>query len=103
MTTHRLELPMQGEPAAWLRALRRGEVAFDDWWARSLQLDASLEELLSDEALPDGPDRRRIEAWSVRAHLAQWASAAGPPGAAEPPGGVGTAYLPMPSVNPRTR
>lgn len=30
LTTRCLTLPIQGEPADWLRAVRRGEVSFDD-------------------------------------------------------------------------
>ena len=43
LQTVRLNLPMQGEPAEWLRAVRRGEVPFDAWWNRALALDAELE------------------------------------------------------------
>ena len=31
------------KPAEWLLAVRRGEVAFEEWWSRSLELDAELE------------------------------------------------------------
>jgi hypothetical protein len=72
MLTGGLRLPIEGEPAEWLRAVRRGEVSFDDWWARSLDLDARLELLNDDESLPRGPDRARIEAWSTTTHLALW-------------------------------
>jgi len=67
-----LTLPMEGEPADWLRSVRRGEVSFDEWWQRTLQLDAELESLQSEVELSAGPDRSRIEAWSVRAHLESW-------------------------------
>jgi hypothetical protein len=73
LTTGGLELPIQGEPADWLRAVRHGEVPFDEWWSRSLELDAQLEALESDDSIPPGPDRARIEPWMVDAHQRVWA------------------------------
>jgi hypothetical protein len=72
MLTGKLVLPIEGEPADWLRAVRLGEVPFDDWWKRSLDLDTRLVDLEGDDSLPDGPDRARIEAWSTTTHLAMW-------------------------------
>ena len=72
LQTGRLNLPMQGEPAEWLLAVRRGEVRFDEWWNRSLELDAELEALSDDESIPAGPNRAAIEAWSVQTHLRCW-------------------------------
>ncbi len=72
LTTGGLSLPMAGEPAEWLRAVRRGEVGFDEWWERSLALDAHLERLEADGDIPDAPDRGRIEGWVVDAHLRWW-------------------------------
>jgi hypothetical protein len=69
----RLALPMADEPAEWLRSVRRGEVSLEVWWHRVLQLDAELESRQDDDAIPGGPDREAIEAWSVAAHLARWA------------------------------
>lgn len=60
MTTRRLELPIQGEPAAWLRNVRRGEVSFADWWDRVLWLDAELERWQNEDSVPAGPQRARI-------------------------------------------
>jgi hypothetical protein len=72
LTTRQLQLPIQGEPADWLRAVRRGDIGFDEWWRRCLDLDAQLERLSTQPGYPDGPDRGRIEAWSVTTHLAAW-------------------------------
>jgi hypothetical protein len=72
LTTRQLQLPIQGEPAEWLRAVRRGEVSFDDWWTRCLHLDARLETLAVDDAQPAAADRERIEQWAIEAHLAAW-------------------------------
>ncbi len=72
LTTRALQLPIQGEPAEWLRAVRRGEVPFAEWWDRCLQLDAQLEQMAADEELPSAPDRVRIESWTIRTHLETW-------------------------------
>jgi hypothetical protein len=72
VTTGKLDLPIQGEPADWLRAVRHGEVPFSEWWERSLELDARLAELGGDESIPPEPDRARIEAWTTATHQAIW-------------------------------
>jgi hypothetical protein len=72
LTTRRLALPIEGEPAEWLRAVRRGDVAFDEWWQRCLALDAQLERFAEDDSLPVGPDRAQIETWAVETHLLWW-------------------------------
>jgi uncharacterized protein len=75
LATGGLELPIQGEPADWLRGVRRGDVPFDVWWDRTLDLDRQLAELEHDERLDDGPDVARIERWSIDAHATVWAGA----------------------------
>ena len=75
LTTRHLDLPIQGEPAEWLRAVRRGEVAFEEWQERCAALDAQLEVLAGDESIPAEADRARIEAWVVSAHLRSWGRA----------------------------
>jgi hypothetical protein len=75
LNTGGLALPMQGEPAEWLLRVRRGEVPFDEWWERTLELDATLEVLESDTTVPDACDVQRIERWTVDAHLALWSEA----------------------------
>jgi hypothetical protein len=72
LTTRRLQLPLQGEPAEWLRAVRRGEIPFAEWWERCLALDADLARMETDGEYPPGPDRDRIIQWSREAHLAAW-------------------------------
>ena len=72
LLTRQLELPIRGEPADWLRAVRRGDVVFADWWDRVLDLDAQLAGLADDGSIPVGPDRDRVEAWSVETHLRLW-------------------------------
>jgi hypothetical protein len=72
LETRQLKLPIEGEPAEWLRAVRRGEVPFTEWWNRTLDLDVQLKRLLSDDRLPDGPELDGIERWSVTTHLRLW-------------------------------
>lgn len=72
LTTRHLNLPIQGEAADWLRAVRHGDVTFDEWWQRCLDLDAQLEQLEDDLRYPALPDAARIEEWSVATHLAAW-------------------------------
>ena len=72
LRTGHLNLPVQGEPAEWLLAVRRGDVLLDEWWNRALELDAELEALSDDESIPAGPNREVIEAWSVQTHLHHW-------------------------------
>lgn len=72
LRTGRLNLPILGEPAEWLLALRRGDVAFEEWWSRSLELDAELGALAEDDSIPPGPNRGAIDHWSVRTHLEFW-------------------------------
>jgi uncharacterized protein len=73
LETGGLRLPVEGEPADWLRAVRQGRVPFDEWWRRCLELDARLEALEEDPSLPPRPDRSRIDAFVVATHLAIWA------------------------------
>lgn len=73
LSTGGLTLPIQGDHADWLRAVRRGDVGFDEWWACLLELDARLAELADDERYRPGPDRERIERWSMATHREIWA------------------------------
>lgn len=77
LTSGQLRLPMQGEPAEWLRAVRRGEVSFDEWWTTVLRLDEQLAALERDDRLPQGPDQSRIERWAITAHQRVWRRLAG--------------------------
>jgi hypothetical protein len=72
LTTGALKLPIEGEPADWLLRVRKGDVPFDEWWSRTLSIDAELEQLASDDTIPAEPDRAAIEEWTVSAHLRYW-------------------------------
>ncbi len=75
LTTGGLRLPIEGEPAEWLRAVRYGDVSFEDWWERALDLDSQLSRLADDHAHRPEPDRARIESWAVSAHQRMWEAA----------------------------
>ena len=77
LSTGRLELPIQGEPAEWLRSVRYGKVDFDEWWERSLELDAQLEAIGDDESIRPNADRVRIDEWCINAHHRTWAGGQG--------------------------
>lgn len=74
LTTGGLQLPIQGPDADWLRSVRQGDVPFEQWWDRVLALDAQLEQMADDGSLRPGPDRARVERWSVAAHQAVWST-----------------------------
>jgi hypothetical protein len=59
LTTGGLCLPLEGEPVEWLRAVRRSEAPFDEWWARTFELDADLEGLVTDGRYRPGAVGRR--------------------------------------------
>jgi hypothetical protein len=72
LTSGRLALPIQGEPADWLLRVRKGQVPFDEWWNRTVALDRDLETLADDDSLPPGPQAATIELWSIETHLRHW-------------------------------
>jgi len=72
LSTGKLELPIRGEPADWLRSVRYGRVGFDEWWERSLELDAQLETIGNDESIRLEPERDKIDRWCIAAHQRTW-------------------------------
>jgi hypothetical protein len=74
LNTRQLALPIEDEPAQWLRSVRQGEVPFRNWWERVLQLDQQLAVLAVDESKPAGPDHERIERWTIETHLRLWST-----------------------------
>ena len=69
ITHRRLKLPIEGWQGDWLRALRKGEVPFEEWWHVVLDLDSRLEEMQKMILVPEGPDIERISEWSFMAHV----------------------------------
>lgn len=72
LATKSMQLPIPDPVGEWLRAIRRGEVPFEEWWRRTLQLDERLSWLENYARIPKGPDRARIERFLVDAHLSSW-------------------------------
>jgi len=72
LATRSMQLPIPDPVGEWLRSIRRGEVPFDEWWHRVLQLDERLGWLSSYARIPSDPDRGRIERFLVDAHLSTW-------------------------------
>lgn len=72
LSTGGLTLPIEGHERDWLRDVRYGRVEFDEWFERTVELDAALEALLDDESVPPGPNVQRIEDWSVNTHQSIW-------------------------------
>ena len=72
LSTGGLELPIPSSDGDWLRDVRYGRVEFDEWFERTVELDAALEALLADESVRPGPDVERIEAWSIATHQSIW-------------------------------
>lgn len=72
LTTGQLQLPVQGEPADWLRAVRRGEIDLDEWWTTVLRLDEQLAAIEHDDRFRPGPDQKRIEHWSIATRRRIW-------------------------------
>lgn len=72
LATQSLQMPIPGSVGEWLRAIRRGEVPFEEWWERVLKLDERLSYWLDYARVPKYPDRDRIESFLIEAHLMTW-------------------------------
>lgn len=72
MNDQSLTLPIQGEPGEWLRAVRRGEVSYDEWEDRVNKLDGILEKMEDHPYYRDLPRLDLIEAWAIKAHKQNW-------------------------------
>lgn len=72
LTTGRITLPVPEPDRSFLRAVRRGEVALADVVEAVSTAEAELRRLGEASGLPDQPDRRWVDAWLHRSHLAYW-------------------------------
>lgn len=72
MTTGHLTLPMQPEQSAYVRAVRTGEVPFNDVLARAGIMEKDLRDSLDGGPLPDHPDEDGINAFLSDAYLRAW-------------------------------
>jgi hypothetical protein len=68
----KLTLPIQGEPGQWLRAVRRGEIPYEEWELLVATLDKTLENLQSNDRYPEKANKEKIMKWSVTAHREYW-------------------------------
>jgi uncharacterized protein len=74
LETSRLELPI-GEPdRARIRAVREGEVPYDEVVAWIEQAERDLERAHEGTSLPETPDAARVDAWLVHAYTTAWAA-----------------------------
>ena len=74
LTDGRITLPVPEPHLGHLRAVRRGEVELGEVIAAVSRAEKQLEELRDASSVPDQPDRRWVDDWLHRAHLAYWAS-----------------------------
>lgn len=72
LETNQLSLPIQGEPGDWLRAVRNGNVSYDDWFSRVNDLDTELGFLENDSRFREGPNLDVINTWAIKAHRTCW-------------------------------
>lgn len=72
MNNEELILPIQGEPGEWLRAVRKGEVSYEDWENRVNELHKVLESMEDYEHYRNGPRLDKIEEWTIKAHRQYW-------------------------------
>jgi uncharacterized protein len=73
LTTGRITLPVPEPHLAYLRSIRRGEVALAEVLAAIDDAEATLTGLRDSAAVPQQPDRRWVDAWLHRSHLDFWA------------------------------
>ncbi|WP_208322317.1 nucleotidyltransferase domain-containing protein [Mumia sp. ZJ430] len=72
MTEGRITLPVPDEDGAYLRAVRRGEVAQAEVLDRIDRAEARLVALSTRTTVPAEPDRRWVDEWLHRSHVAYW-------------------------------
>lgn len=72
MTTGHMSLPMQPEHSAEVRAIRTGQVSFNDVVDRAGKLERELRDSLDTGPLPDHADEDAINAFLSDAYLRAW-------------------------------
>jgi hypothetical protein len=72
LTQQHLQLPIAGAAGDFLRAVRKGEIPFDEWWNTVLDLDARLERLVKSESFRLTPNVQKIYRWSIDTHMDFW-------------------------------
>lgn len=72
LTSGKVTLPMDSATANMLRAVRRGEVPFEDVILASESLENAVKTMLTSGPLPDKPMYETAEEFCVNAHLKMW-------------------------------
>jgi uncharacterized protein len=73
LTSGRISLPVAEPQLRYLRAVRRGEVERGAVIESIAEAESQLEGLRHASRVPDQPDRRWVNDWLHRTHLAYWA------------------------------
>ena len=74
LTTGRITLPVPEPDRAYLRAIRRGEVALAEVLDAITSAEAKLAALKESSSVPAQPDRLWVDSWLHRSYLDFWAS-----------------------------
>jgi uncharacterized protein len=74
LTTGRITLPVPEPDRAYLRAIRRGEVALAEVLDVITSAEARLAALKESSSVPTQPDRHWVDSWLHRSYLDFWAS-----------------------------
>lgn len=72
LSTGRITLPVPEPDLGFLRAVRRGEVPLADVVEAVATAGAELARLGRASSLPEQPDRRWVDDWLHRSHVAYW-------------------------------
>jgi uncharacterized protein len=72
LTTGRITLPVPDRDGAYLRSVRRGEVALDEVLIAIADAEAALARLRDSSALPEQPDHQWVDQWLHRSYLRHW-------------------------------
>ena len=72
LATGRVSLPIPEPVRAHLRAVRAGDVTYDDVLVEAGELERELQDLLDHSPLPEEPDRAAIDRFLIAAYVTGW-------------------------------
>ncbi len=73
LSTGRISLPIPEPDLGYLRAVRRGDVELAEVVVDAVsKAETRLEQLREGASVPEQPDRRWVDDWLHRTHLAYW-------------------------------